>query len=56
MRLPRDLSGRELVAALCRRWEYEFVVQQGSHLILQTKKPGHHRLSVPAHDALRIGP
>jgi len=27
----------------------------GSHIILQTEEPGHHRLSVPDHKPLRIG-
>jgi len=55
MKLPRDLSGRELAAALCRHWGYQEVHQQGSHIILETGLPGHQRLPVPAHDFLRIG-
>lgn len=55
MKLPRDLYGRELAAALCRHWDYRQVNQVGSHIILQTETPGHHRLSVPDHKPLRIG-
>lgn len=55
MKLPRDLSGRELAAALCRHWGYQEVHQQGSHIILETEQPSHQRLPVPAHDFLRIG-
>ncbi len=55
MKLPRDLYGRELAAALCRHWDYRQVNQMGSHIILQTDAPGHHRLSVPDHKPLRIG-
>lgn len=55
MKLPRDLYGRELAAALCRDWGYQQVNRVGSHIILQTEKPGHHRLSVPDHKPLRIG-
>jgi predicted RNA binding protein YcfA (HicA-like mRNA interferase family) len=55
MKLPRDLSGRELVAVLCRSWGYREVHQQGSHVILETDQPSRQRLPVPAHDFLRIG-
>lgn len=27
----------------------------GSHIILQTEDPNHHRIAVPAHKSLRIG-
>jgi predicted RNA binding protein YcfA (HicA-like mRNA interferase family) len=55
MKLPRDIHGRELAAALCRLWGYRMVHQAGSHIILQTETPEHHRISVPAHKPLRIG-
>lgn len=55
MKLPRDLNGRELVRALCSRWDYRQVNQEGSHIILQTEAPRHHRLSVPDHKPLRTG-
>lgn len=42
MKLPRDLSGQELVDALCRNWGYFIVHQQGCHIILETEKPSHH--------------
>jgi predicted RNA binding protein YcfA (HicA-like mRNA interferase family) len=55
MKLPRDLSGAELVKHLCRRWEYRQVHQVGSHVILETGQPGHQRIAVPAHTPLRVG-
>lgn len=55
MKLPRDVSGRQLIAALVRRWGYREVNRVGSHVILQTDTPMHHRLSVPDHHPLRIG-
>ena len=55
MKLPRDLSGHALVAALCRHWGYVKVNQSGSHIILQTQEPIPHRVAVPAHKALRVG-
>ena len=55
MKLPRDLSGRQVVQGLCRDWGYRVVNQQGSHIILQTEEPNHQRLTVPDHAVLRIG-
>jgi predicted RNA binding protein YcfA (HicA-like mRNA interferase family) len=55
MRVPRDISGRELVKALVRHWGYRQVNQVGSHFILRTEEPEHHRVSMPDHSPLRIG-
>ena len=55
MKIPRDLYGRELAAILCRDWGYAKVNQVGSHIILQTDQPEHHRVSIPDHKPLRLG-
>ena len=55
MKLPRDIAGRKLVELLIRHWGYRKVNQVGSHIILQTDNPRHHRLSVPDHASLRVG-
>lgn len=55
MNLSRDLYGRDLARGLCARWGYQKVNQVGSHIILQTEAPRHHRLSVSDHKPLRIG-
>jgi predicted RNA binding protein YcfA (HicA-like mRNA interferase family) len=55
MKPPRDLSGRDFANILCKHWGYTEVHQSGSHVILQTEIPGHQRISIPAHKALRIG-
>ena len=55
MKVPRDLSGTQLVKVLCRDWGYRVVHQEGSHIILQTDTPLHQRLSVPNHSPLRVG-
>lgn len=55
MKIPRDLSGHDLIQALCRRWGYRVVHQIGSHVVLETDEPSHQRLAVPAHKSLRIG-
>ena len=55
MKIPRDLSGHDLVQVLCRRWGYRVIHQEGSHVVLETDEPTPHRLAVPAHPNLRIG-
>ena len=55
MKLPRDLSGAEFVKVLCKHYGYARLHQEGSHIILQTEQPVHHRLSVPDHSPLRLG-
>lgn len=55
MKIPRDLSGRDLAAALCRQWGYREVNRVGSHIVLQTETPVHHRLAIPDHKTLRLG-
>ncbi|OFV90236.1 MAG: hypothetical protein A3J75_01920 [Acidobacteria bacterium RBG_16_68_9] len=55
MKLPRDLSGARLVQLLCRHYEYRKVHQVGSHVILETDAPRHHRIAVPDHTPLRLG-
>lgn len=55
MKIPRDLSGREIAKALCKHWDYRQVHQEGSHIILQTDTPSHQRIPVPDHNPVRIG-
>lgn len=55
MKLPRDLSGNRLARHLCRSWGYAHVHQVGSHIVLQTETPSHHRIVIPAHTPLRVG-
>lgn len=55
MKLPGDLSGEQLVKHLCKWWDYSRIHQVGSHIILETERPSHHRIAVPAHSPLRIG-
>jgi predicted RNA binding protein YcfA (HicA-like mRNA interferase family) len=55
MKLPRDLSGEDLIKHLCKRWVYQRVHQVGSHVILETHQPGHQRIAVPEHHPLRVG-
>ena len=55
MKLPRDLSGAELIKVLCKHHGYRRLNQEGSHVILETDSPRRHRLAVPDHNPLRIG-
>jgi len=47
MKLPRDLSGSELIKVLCKHYSYSRVDQEGSHVLLQTEHPRHHRIAIP---------
>lgn len=54
MRLPRDMGGEEL-AVLLRQYGYEVTRQTGSHLRLTTLRGGEHHVTIPRHQALRVG-
>lgn len=54
MRVPRDLSGAELIRRL-GRLGYAVTRQSGSHIRLTTSENGEHHVTVPNHDSLRIG-
>lgn len=54
VRLPRDLSGRELARAL-RRYGYEVTREVGSHMRLTTHQGGEHHVTIPDHANLRVG-
>jgi predicted RNA binding protein YcfA (HicA-like mRNA interferase family) len=54
VKLPRDLSGRELAKAL-RALGYEVTRQSGSHMRLTTRQGGEHHVTLPDHSPLKIG-
>lgn len=54
MKLPRDLSGRDLAKAL-RKLGYGITRQTGSHIRVTTHRRGEHHVTIPDHDALRVG-
>lgn len=54
MRLPRDVSGDDLIKALARLG-YSATRQRGSHVRLTTEQNGAHSITVPRSDPLRIG-
>lgn len=53
-KLPRDLSGPELAAAMTRLG-YAVSRQTGAHLRLTTYQGGEHHLTIPAHGPLKVG-
>jgi predicted RNA binding protein YcfA (HicA-like mRNA interferase family) len=55
MRIPRDLSGGELIKKL-GRLGYRVTRQTGSHIRLTSRDHGEHHITVPNHDPLRMGP
>ena len=54
MRLPRDLSGAELIKRL-GKLGYIQTRQAGSHVRLTTALPTKHHVTVPLHSPLRVG-
>lgn len=55
MKLPRDISGRDLIQVLCKHFGYRPVNQVGSHVMLETLEPRQHRIAIPDHSSLRVG-
>ena len=56
MRMPRDLSGMELVTLLRRRYSYNLIRQRGSHMRLVSTIMGYeHHVLVPRHNPVRVG-
>lgn len=54
MRIPRDISGKDLVKSL-KKYGYEIVGQNGSHMKVTTHTNGQHHLAIPNHDPIKIG-
>ncbi len=54
MKLPRDLSAKDLIHALTKLG-YTASHQPGSHIRLTTNDFGEHHITIPAHDPLQIG-
>ncbi|MFL5753465.1 MAG: type II toxin-antitoxin system HicA family toxin [Bacteroidia bacterium] len=54
MRIPRDLSGSDLIKKL-KLLGYEPSRQSGSHIRLTTIQNGEHHITIPNHDPLKIG-
>ena len=55
MRLPRDISGRQLAKALGKRFGYILTRQRGSHMRYTTQVGGEHHAAIPDHNPMRLG-
>ena len=56
MRLPRDLSGEEMIQLLGRHYGYRLRRSRGSHKTSTlTTMTGQHSVTVPRHRYVRIG-
>jgi predicted RNA binding protein YcfA (HicA-like mRNA interferase family) len=54
MRIPRDLTGKELIKAL-GKLGYEVTRQSGSHIRLTTSRNGTHHITIPDHRPIKVG-
>jgi predicted RNA binding protein YcfA (HicA-like mRNA interferase family) len=54
MKIPRDLSGQDLIKVLAKLG-YEPTRQTGSHIRLTTEYEGKHSVTIPAHNPIKIG-
>jgi predicted RNA binding protein YcfA (HicA-like mRNA interferase family) len=54
VKLPRDISGKDLIKALSRL-NYAVTRQTGSHVRLTTQRNGEHNITVPADDPIKVG-
>ncbi|HEY0975836.1 MAG TPA: type II toxin-antitoxin system HicA family toxin [Flavobacteriales bacterium] len=54
MRIPRDLTGQQLIKAL-GKLGYEATRQSGSHIRLTTSRNGTHHLTIPDHRPIKVG-
>jgi len=54
MRIPRDLSGKDLIKAL-GKLGYEVTRQSGSHIRLSTGRNGTHHITIPDHRPIKVG-
>ncbi|MBK9147493.1 MAG: type II toxin-antitoxin system HicA family toxin [Flavobacteriales bacterium] len=54
MRVPRDLTGKELIKSL-GKLGYEVTRQSGSHIRLTTSLKGTHHITIPDHRPIKVG-
>jgi predicted RNA binding protein YcfA (HicA-like mRNA interferase family) len=55
LKVPRDVSGEELVRSL-RRFGYDITRQTGSHIRVTSNFKGReHHVTIPAHKQLKVG-
>ena len=53
MRVPTDVSGREVLKLLSKHFGYEKTRQVGSHIRATTPRNGQHHVSIPDHTPIK---
>lgn len=54
MKIPRDVAGKDIVKAL-KKFGYEIVRQNGSHIMVTSATKGEHYLVIPNHNPIKVG-
>ena len=54
-KIPRDISGTDLVKLLGKSYGYIPTRQTGSHIRLTTQINGEHHITIPDHHPIKIG-
>lgn len=54
MKIPRDISGKEIIKAL-QIYGYQPTRQNGSHIRITTNLNGQHHLAIPNHNPVKTG-
>lgn len=53
MRVPKDISGREVLKLLEKQYGYRQTRQMGSHIRATTLKKGQHHVTIPDHNPVK---
>jgi len=54
-KIPRDISGFELIKILGKHYQYKATRQSGSHIRLTSFINGEHHITIPNHNSIRVG-
>lgn len=55
-RIPRDISGRDLLKLLSKKYGYKLEREAGSHMRLTSLFTGsEHKITIPDHSNIKIG-
>jgi len=54
MKIPTDISGRDLLKLCSKHFGYEKTRQVGSHMRATTTLNGQHHISIPDHKPIKI--
>ncbi len=54
-KLPRDISGSELIKLLGKKYAYVVTRQTGSHIRITTQLNGEYHITIPNHNPVKLG-